>query len=173
MIEVLRGKLTAAQADEVLAFWQGQRALMGSEARRRLGEVVCVVRRDGAIAGVNSVYSAEVSLIGGRRFWIYRSLLLDPEADSAAMIGAAFMALDAEFDHRPGSPIGLCVLIADPEERRRRPEAEWSDPRMIYVGYLADGRQARVAYFNDADISRDLIGPSVSDAPDQHENAGG
>jgi hypothetical protein len=47
------------------------------------------------------------------------------------MIRAAVEALDAEFDHRPGSPIGLCALIADPEERRRRPEAEWSDPRMI------------------------------------------
>ena len=157
MIEVLRGRLSAARADEVLAFWQAQNALSGPEARRRLDDVVCVVRRDGAITGVSSVYPAQVELIGGRRFWIYRSLLLDPGADSVAMIRAAFMALDSEFDHRPGSPIGLCVLIADPEERRRRPEAEWSDPRMIYVGYLADGRQVRVAYFNDADISRDMI----------------
>ena len=73
------------------------------------------------------------------------------------MISAAYTALDSEFDREPGSPIGLCVLIADPEERRRRPEAEWSEHRMIYVGYLADGRQVRVAYFTDADISRDRI----------------
>jgi hypothetical protein len=157
MIEVLRGRLTAAHADEVLGFWEGRNALSGTEARRRLDDVVCVRRRDGAIVGVNSVYPAEVELVGGRRFWIYRSLLLDPEADSAPMIQAAFRALDSEFDHRPGSPIGLCVLISLPEERRRRPEAEWSDPRMIYVGYLADGRQVRVAYFNEADISRHMI----------------
>jgi hypothetical protein len=173
MIEVRRGSLTAAQADEVVAFWQAQNALSGSEARRRLDEVVCVLRRDGAIAGVNSVYPAEVGLVGGRRFWVYRSLLLDPAADSATMIRAAFTALDAEFDHRPGSAIGLCVLIADPEERRRRPEAEWSDPRMIYAGYLADGRQVRIAYFNDADISRNMILAAKSDSANRHENAGG
>ena len=82
MIEVVRGGLTDAAADQVLAFWRAHSALPDPEARRRLDEVVCVLRRDDTIAGVNSVYPAEVEMIGGRRFWIYRSLLLDPGADS-------------------------------------------------------------------------------------------
>ena len=30
------------------------------------------------------------------------------------------------------------------------PRAEWADPRTLYAGYAADGRQARVAYFRGA-----------------------
>jgi hypothetical protein len=75
MIEVLRGTLTALQADQVLAFLAIAESAAARGARRRLNEVVCVLRRDEAIAGVNSEYPAEVGLVGGRRFWIYRSLL--------------------------------------------------------------------------------------------------
>jgi hypothetical protein len=155
MIEVVRGRPDGEHVAEVLAFWEAQAGLAGEEARRRLSELVCVLRRDGAIAGVSSVYPAEVGLIGDRRFWIYRTLLLEPAQDGPEMIRATFEALDGEFDHQPGSPIGLCVLIADPEERRRRPEVEWSDPRMLYAGYLQDGRQVRIGYFEDADITKD------------------
>jgi hypothetical protein len=155
VIEVVRERPDSGHADELLAFWEAQGVLTGDEARRRLTEVVCVLRRDGAIAGVSSVYPAEVGLIGGRRFWIYRSLLLDPAQDGPEMIRATFGALESEFDRQPSSPIGLCVLIGDPEERRRRPEVEWSDPRMLYAGYLQDGRQVRIGYFEDADITKD------------------
>jgi GNAT superfamily N-acetyltransferase len=132
--------------------------LSGETARRRLPEVVCVARRNGKIAGVSSVYQADVELLGGRRFWIYRSLLDGPVRDQGpAMIRRTFAVLEGEFDRAPGSPIGLCLAIADPAQRRRRPDAEWLDPRSVYAGYLADGRQVRVAYFEDA-----LIGPPVS-----------
>jgi hypothetical protein len=106
------------------------------------------------VIGVNSVYAAEVGLIGGRRFWIYRSLLA-PEAAEAGpeMIRAAFAALEAEFDPTDGDhPLGLCILIAEREEMKRRPEAEWQDPRTFYAGYLGDGRQVRIAYFEDARV---------------------
>jgi hypothetical protein len=115
---------------------------------------VCVLRQDGEVAGVSSVYPAQVDLIGGRRFWIYRNLLRSDLGDRFPdMIRETFNALEAEFDGAPGSPIGLCVLIADPEERRRRPQVEWQDPRMIYAGYLDDGRQVRIAYFEGAEIA--------------------
>ena len=112
-----------------------------------------MLRASGEVAGVSSVYPADVPLIGGRRFWIYRNLL-DPAVAQQrdAMIKATFNALDAEFDGSPEAPIGLCVLIADPEERRRRPDAEWLEPRLLYAGYLGDGQQVRIAYFEDAEI---------------------
>jgi hypothetical protein len=158
MIEVVRGRVDGPVADQMLAFWERHGALSRDEARRRLPELVCVLRgNDGAIAGASSVLAAEVPLIGSRRFWIYRSLLPgDAAEEGPAMITATFNALDAEFDGRAGSPIGLCVLIADAAERRRRPEAEWSDPRMIYAGYLDDGRQVRIAYFEDAVVTTDV-----------------
>jgi len=153
MIEVVRGQLTSACAQELLAFWAERGALPEEEARRRLSEVVCVLRCDGALAGVSSVYPAEVALIGDRRLWMYRSLLSDAAAEHMpAMIGASFRALQSEFDDEPGSPIGLCAPLTPAQRRRFPPEAEWLDPGMLYAGYLEDGRQVRVAYFKDGKV---------------------
>ena len=154
-IEAVYGSVSGQTADQVLDFWSARGALPEDEAQRRLPEVVCLLRADGQIAGVSSVHAAEVGLVGGRRFWIYRNLLDDSVAEHwYEMIQATFQALAESFDGAPGSPIGLCVLVADARQRRNKPEAEWSDPRMIYAGYLRDGRQVRVAYFEDASIPR-------------------
>jgi hypothetical protein len=156
-IEVVRGRMDDARSRDLLEFWAAHGALAGAEARQRLEEVVCVLRTTGdGIVGACSVHSADVPLIGGRRFWVFRSLLPGAASEHAPeMIRACFGALEAEFDGAPGSPLGLCVLL-DEAERGRRPEAEWPDPRMIYAGYLDDGRQVRIAYFDGA-----CIGPGV------------
>ena len=154
-IETVYGSVSAQTADEVLGFWSSRGALPEDEAHRRLPEVVCLLRSDDEVAGVSSVHPAEVSLLGGRRFWIYRNLLDESVAEHwYEMIQATFQALAESFDGAPGSPIGLCVLVADARQRRNKPEAEWSDPRMIYAGYLRDGRQVRIAYFENASIAR-------------------
>jgi hypothetical protein len=151
-IEVVRGRLDRRRADELLSFWAERGALPGDEARRRLPEVVCVLRLDGALAGACSVYPADVALIGSRRFWVYRSLLDDNAiGQTHEMIRATFEVLEGEFSGSVGEPIGLCVLV-DAAERRLRPELVWADPALLYAGYLPDGRQVRVAYFKDARI---------------------
>jgi hypothetical protein len=153
-IETMRGHLGGQAAEEVLRFWADRGALDGAQARARLPEVICVLRDEsGRIAGVNSAFPADVELIGGRRFWVYRSLLVPGAADAGpAMISHAFEALQAEFEPGAGGPIGLCVLIDDRAEMARRPEAEWTDPRMLYAGYDASGAQVRIAYFAEARI---------------------
>jgi hypothetical protein len=115
--------------------------------------VICVLRRNAAVVGTSSAYAANLPLLGGRRFWMYRNVIDSTQADQVpAMIRATFAALEAEFDGSPGAPIGLCVFAGE-EERRRRPQAEWSEPRMLYAGYLHDGRQVRIAYFDGARIA--------------------
>lgn len=153
-IEVVRGRLSDERADGLLRFWSTTGALDETEARRRLNEVVCVLLdHAGEIAGVNSVYSADVGHVGGQRFWLYRSLLLPAVADAAAaMVAAAFGTLDSEYDPAGDGPIGLCLLVTDREELKRRPEARWLDPQFLYAGYLGDGRQVRIGYFKDARI---------------------
>jgi hypothetical protein len=152
-IEAVRGRLDRHHADELLSFWLERRALTGLEARRRLPEVVCMMRLDGAVVGSSSTYASNVALVGGRRFWIHRQVLDQAVAEHApAMIRATFNALAAEFDGTSGAPVGLCVL-AGPDLRRQRPEAEWTDPRMLYAGYLPEGLQVRIAYFDRAVIT--------------------
>ena len=154
-IEEVRGR-DHGWSDSILGFWADRGVVHGDAARRRLAEVVCVLLdEEGAVAGVNSVFADRVRAIGGRTFWIYRALL-DPgtgEAAEEGMIDAAHAALADEFARGDGSgPIGLCVLVADPETIRRRPETVWSDAGLIYAGYTEDGRQIRLGYFPGARI---------------------
>ncbi len=154
-IEVVRGRLSDQRAEELLHFWSSTGALVGEAARRRLSQVVCVLLNgDGAIAGVNSVHPDDVSLVGGRTFWLYRSFLRTGTATGARMmVSAAFAELQKEFDAGAAGPVGLCLLVEDRAEIERRPEVEWPDPRLLYAGYLADGRQVRIGYFAGAKIA--------------------
>jgi hypothetical protein len=151
-VEVVRGRLDDDLAAQLVTFWAREGVLDEATARERLPDVVCVLRSaDGAVAGVNSVYAADVPPIG-RTFWIYRSTLA-PEAHSAAapaMVHSAFNALQSEFDPSASGPVGLCVLVEDREEIERRPEAQWLWPWLMYAGYLGDGRQVRIRYFDAA-----------------------
>ncbi len=148
-----------------MAFWTGQGALSEAAAARRLPEVLCLLR-DGAgqVAGVNSAYRESVPLIGGREFWVYRSRFdrAVPAEARDRMVAAAFAALEADFDPAAGGPVGLCLLISDREEMRRRPEAEWREPRLLYAGYLPDGSQVRIGYFEGAKIHPGLEGTAGS-----------
>jgi hypothetical protein len=144
----VRGRQDAGRDQELLAFWQRRAGFGGEAARQRLREVVCLLRADdGAVVGASSAYPANVDLIADWRFWVFRSLL-EPglEEHQAALITGTFDALDAEHETDRDEPVGLCVLL-EVDQRRHRPEAEWRDPRMIYAGYLPDGRQVRIAYF--------------------------
>jgi hypothetical protein len=152
-IETIRGRSERADGD-VLAFWAAHGGPSGDAAQRRLPEAVCALRCGGELAGVSSVHAAEVALIGGRRFWIYESCLAVAAGDQwVALMRATFNALEAKFDGERGAPIGLCALLTESERRLAPAEAEWSDPRTIYAGYLGDGRQVRIAYFEGAEIT--------------------
>jgi hypothetical protein len=158
----VRGRLGDERGDRLLAFWAEHGVLEGEAARERLEEVVCLLLDEsGEIVGVNSVYEDALPLIGGRRFWIYRAYLPSTGGeDPAAMLNAAFEALDAEYRADRSRPVGICVLVTDPEEMRRQPEAIWPDTELIYAGTLPDGTQARIRYFDDA-----TIGPGLPNSP--------
>ena len=153
-IEVIRSG-AEEHADELIAFWSAHGALDEGEARRRLPEVVCVLRdATGAIVGVNSVYANVIGIIG-REFWIYRTFIAPGPGVAAApaMVQAAFDALEAEHDPEGGGPVGLALLIDDPATISERPEAVWPEAGLMYAGYTDDLQQIRIAYFEQARIA--------------------
>ena len=153
-VERVRGRLDDRWSERLLGFWAANGALGEAEGRGRLPEVVCALTGPaGEIAGASSVYAADVPLVGGRRFWVFRSFVLPVAAGAVpGLIAATFAALEEEFDPAGGGPIGLCLLLGA-AEAARRPEAEWTDPRMVHAGYLEDGRQVRIGYFTGAAIA--------------------
>jgi hypothetical protein len=159
-IRAVRGEIDDELAERLVAFWTGHGALDETGARARLGSVVCVLTdAAGEISGVNSAIEDEVGLIGGRRFWVYRSFLLPgvgPEV-AEAMIDAARAALEDGFDPAAGGPVGLYAAISDRALMRARPEAIWPGSQMLYAGYTSEGHQVRIRYFEGA-----VIGPGMS-----------
>jgi hypothetical protein len=165
-IETVRGRLSEEQGGRLLDFWSRHGALEGAAARERLPEVVCLLRSgDGEIAGVNSVYPAQVLLVG-RPFWVYRSFLL-PEAVGvrAEMFNAAFAALAEEFERTREGPLGLCLPVTDRAEMVRRPEPIWPDTGLMFAGYDQNDTQLRIRYFYDARIEPGLPNsPTLTEA---------
>jgi hypothetical protein len=164
-IEVVRGRLDD-RAGQVLAFLSGEGGLNEEAARRRLSETICVALDDGEVIGVNSAHQAGLTLIGGRRFWIYASTLKpDSEELWGRMFDSAFGVLAGEFDDAPDAPVGVCALIDDPARMASRAEAIWPDTELMFAGYLDDGRQVRLRYFWGASI-----GPGYPDSPSIDES---
>jgi hypothetical protein len=154
VIEVVRGRLDDARADELLAFWADHGALRADEARRRLPEVVCLVVEGGNIVGVSSVVAADVPLIGGRRFWVYRRFAIAASAaDDDELLVTTFDALDAEHDPEGRGPIGLFVVVEPTSGPALGPEAIHSATGFVHAGYEPGGLQVRVRYFADARIA--------------------
>ncbi len=146
MIETVRGRLDAASAAEVTAFWVDAGVLTVEEAQARLPEVVCIARDDeGAIIDTATASAEPVPFLGGQLFWLYRGLGSDA---TPALVAATYRALAAADE----GPIGLVRAIADRAEIEARPQVVWEDPPFLYAGYLEDGRQIRVAYFDGARI---------------------
>jgi hypothetical protein len=153
-VETARGRLSGELAEEVLAFWGANADISADAARERLGQVLCVLRdAGGEMAGVNSAFEEVVNLLGGRRFMIYRSLLVpDAMEDWEPLLGAGFDVLDREYDPRSSGPGGMCVPISDPAEIAKRPEALWPQTMMTYAGRLSDGTHLRIRYFVEGKI---------------------
>lgn len=118
------------------------------------GERVVHVLDDGpdGLRAAAVVRPARLELIGGQDLLLYAVAHTGITAEEAdELLSATYRTLDEAFDPQDrDAPIGLCLLVADRAEMRRRPQAHWEDPPMLYVGYLGDGRQVRVAYFEDA-----------------------
>jgi hypothetical protein len=92
---------------------------------------------------------------------MYRGVLL-PAALGAqeAMVNAAFEALESAFDPTGDGPVGLCFLATGQEEMAASRDVVWPETQLMFAGYLEDGRQARIRYFDEA-----RIGPGLPNSP--------
>jgi hypothetical protein len=160
-----RGGLDDSRAGEVLDFLSREGGLNEEAARRWLSELVCVAVREGRVVGVSAAHPASVALIGGQRFWLYRSVLA-PHSDERwdEMFNSTFDLLAGEFDEAESDYVGVCLLVEDQAEMRRRPEAVWPQTELMLAGYLDDDRQVRVRYFWGA-----AIAPGLPNSPSLEE----
>jgi hypothetical protein len=155
-----RGSLGDERAGELLEFLRGAGGLNEETARQWLSELVCLAIARERIVGVSTAHPASVALIGGRPFWLYRSVL-EPSVQNRwnELFNCAFDLLAGEFTSNP-SYIGICVLVENPV----RAEVVWPETELMFAGYLQDGRQVRLRYFWGAEI-----GPGLPSSPPLEE----
>ena len=117
----------------------------------------------GEVVATASAREEPVWRVGGRRFWVYSAELpADVRSAEDTMFNAAFEALEARYRSTRSGPLGICVIVAEPNDMRR--EAIWPETELLYAGTLPDGRQVRIRYFWDA-----TIGPGLPSSPSLEE----
>jgi len=151
-----RGGLDDERSEEVLEFLGRTGGLNEETARQWLSEIVCLTLAGESIVGVGTAHPASVALIGGRPFWRFRSLLAPAVQDCwDEMFSCTFDVLADEFTSDPAY-VGLCALIEDTAQIEGNPEAVWPETKLMFAGYLEDGRQVRLRYFWGAEIAPGL-----------------
>jgi hypothetical protein len=156
-----RGPGKPGEADEQRRFRERPDVIADGVPGDPWGETACIARDDdGALVAISSVVASGVPPVGGLTFWVLRTAVL-PAAEPLlpALTAASFAALEEEFDPARGGPIGMCLLLDGAGRAAHPPEADWVEPPFLYAGYLADGRQLRIAYF-----ARARVGPGVAPA---------
>jgi hypothetical protein len=160
-VSVVTGRPDASRTEAILAFLSQSAELNEEAAQRWLEETVAVALDGEEITGLAAVRPASISLISDRRFWVYRSVLAeDSDALWSRLFTEAFESLAGDLAETPGTPLGLCVLVDDPDQMERRPEAVWPDDELMFAGWLDDGRQLRLRYFWGA-----AIAPGLAESP--------
>ena len=167
-IKVVRGESGGA-TDEILRFLTTTGGLNEEAARRQLSQAVCVALDGGEVVGVSSAHAAGLQPIGGRRFWIYRSVLaVDSEELWSRLFCNSFDALAVEFERSRDDCLGVCALVGDQTLIGRSPEVVWPDTELMLAGFLDDDRQVRIRYFWGEEIGPGLPGSPPIDVT-RHE----
>jgi hypothetical protein len=142
----------AIEADAI-AFWERLRLLpQGVSPEERARQLVAAAYKDGQLAGV---LSAKIELLQQvrARFAMIR-IAVDP-AHRRAYVSRALTLASYDLLHRWGAAhpderlAGIAAFIESRElaDYGRRPY--WPETKFILAGFLPDGRQLRIAWFED------------------------
>lgn len=140
-LHIVHGRLLLTDAEDIIAMWLTAGVLPPAEARRRVLEVVCLVRDpEGKAVGVNTVYVNRLSP-DGPSYYFYRTFLL-PEARGLAGLPRAMLRQTLDFlsaQVGPSDPVGLVVVTENPKLMRRAAMAALGELGLDRVGKDARG----------------------------------
>ena len=110
------GAVDAGLGQEIVDFWQRNRAIADPrEAQRRSAEVVFTVRDStGCLVGVSTVYEAKIQ--GDRRYFFYRMFIQPRDRVPGLMRRVVLATRDYLRDLRlPGKPRGIVIVAENPK----------------------------------------------------------
>lgn len=163
-LEVVRGRLGRDTAEAIIQMWLVAGALSPAEARRRVQEVVCVLRDPaGKLVGVNTVYAAR--LPGQERpYHFYRTFLL---RTARGITAVPRCMLRLAVDHlrgteRANGAQGLVVVTENPKLMRRGAMTALSELGLERIGRDARGCDVWCLHY-DGSQPPDSLPPAPGD----------
>ena len=138
------------EADAV-AFWNRLGILPAEvKAEERARELAAVAYHDGRIVGVQTAVPARLDIVRARLAMVRSAV--DPE-HRRSHVGMALAVFARDLleqwskDHPEERLAGLGAVIEGPNLFERAREPFWPQTRFGVVGYMPDGRQIRVSWF--------------------------
>lgn len=138
---------------DAIAFWQRLGILpAGVSPQDRAGELVAAAYRDGQLVGV---LTAQVMLVQQVRSQLAMIRTAVDPAHRRRYVSRALTLFSFDLlhrwaaDHPEAKLAGIGALIEGQELTAYGKRPYWPEPRFILAGYLPDGRQLRISWFED------------------------
>jgi hypothetical protein len=123
----------------------------------RAKELIAVVYRDDRIVGVHTAMISELEQVRAR-FAAFRSAV-DPAYRrthvSLALTLYSRALLEGWARDNPEERLaGLCAIVESAQLAERGKQPYWPQSRLILAGFMPDGRQIRISWFEDYRVDR-------------------
>jgi GNAT superfamily N-acetyltransferase len=139
--------------EDAVAFWRRLDILPPDVApEQRARELVAVAYKNGRIVGVTTAALGRLEIVRARLAMLRGAV--DPD-HRRGRVGSALLIYTRELierwsmDHPDERVAGLGAIIESPDLIARQKEPFWPMTRFGIVGYMPDGRQIRVSWFED------------------------
>ena len=141
---------------DAIAFWQRLDILPPDvKPAERAKELAAAAYQDGRLVGVSTVSLHRYEPLRGR-FAFYRCAVEPEQRRTLAATALTAFARDRieqwSAEHPEERVLGLAAIVESTELVQRQRYPVWENSRLNLAGYLADGRQLRVAWFAHARV---------------------
>jgi GNAT superfamily N-acetyltransferase len=147
----------AALESDAIAFWNALRILPSDvRPQDRAQELVALAYRDDRLVGVSTAAIGQIDSLRGR-FAVYRCAV-HPEHRRQGVATALTIRSRAIIGqwaarHREARLLGLACVISSPELTSLLDQPCWPATGLDLVGFTPQGRQVRVAWFDEARLA--------------------
>jgi hypothetical protein len=150
-LDPVLGRITAAQADEVRELWIAAGVLTPTEAARRTGEVLFLIRetKSGVLAGVCTVYPAPLGETA-RIYWHFRMFLRPAFRGCPGLPRFLLLASHRHLQESPPPSAhgarGVAVVAENPTFRTPRTRIYFARQRPPWTRFGIDARGNEIFY---------------------------
>lgn len=154
--QTVRGAVSPEIASEVVGIWTNSAGLDFDEAKRRIQELVIIVRNDSQrIVGVSTASKTFLKQIQNY-VYAYRCFILPefraPALDTQMIVKSKGFLEKVSLEDHYNKCVGIMVVVQNEVLKLHWRQAIWPGANMMYIGNAPNGDHIRISYFKGARI---------------------